>query len=108
MWNDEAWLQHHSKECSTLLFPGAEVTNSNNTNSNQQREIVHCDNCHLVVEGSTYCCQECFDYDLCSACYPLCVLSHADGNHEFRVERLDCVKGVARKKCSVETRLVTK
>ncbi len=82
----EAWLRNHPKEC-ILLFPGAEVTNSNDAICNQLREIVHCDSCQLVVEGSIYCCKVCFDYDLCPTCYPTAVLTHADGSHEFRVEK---------------------
>lgn len=84
VFNDEAWLQHHPKE-SVLLFQGAEVTNSHAINS-QQKEVVHCDSCHQLVEGSIYCCKLCFDYDLCSTCYPTVKLTHADGSHEFRVE----------------------
>ena len=84
VFNDEAWLQHHPKE-SVLLFQGAEVTNSHAINS-QQKEVVHCDSCHQLVEGSIYCCKLCFDYDLCSTCYPTVKLTHADGSQEFRVE----------------------
>jgi hypothetical protein len=82
----ESWLRNHPKEF-ILLFPGAKVTNSHVVISNQLREIVHCDSCQLVVEGSLYCCKVCFDYDLCPTCYPTAVLTHANGNHEFRVEK---------------------
>lgn len=86
MLSGESWLRNNAKEC-ILLFPGAKVTHSNVSISNQLREIVHCDSCQLVVEGSLYCCKVCFDYDLCPTCYPTAVLTHANGKHEFRVEK---------------------
>ena len=85
--NNEVWLYNHPRE-SVLLFPGSDVTNSCDETYIQQREIVHCDSCQqLVVAGSIYCCKICFDYDLCATCYPAAALTHADGSHEFRVDR---------------------
>ena len=82
---DGAWLGNHPKE-SVLLFPGAEASRADETQI-QQCEIVYCDGCHLVTEGSVYSCTTCFDYDLCSTCYPTFMLTHADGKHVFRIER---------------------
>ena len=85
--NNEAWLHNHPRE-RVLLFTGSEVTNSCDETYIQQREMVHCDSCQqLVVGGSIYTCKICFDYDLCATCYPAAVSTHADGSHEFRVER---------------------
>lgn len=84
---DDVWLQNQPKE-TVLLFPGAEVSQSKQTQI-QHREVVHCDGCRLVIEGSIFCCKTCFDYDLCPTCYPTAMLLHADGKHEFRIEKCD-------------------
>ena len=81
---DEAWLQNQPKE-SVLLFPGALVSNSQEPET-QQKIVVHCDECQNEIKGDIYCCQTCFDYDLCSACYQKASQIHADGKHEFVVE----------------------
>ena len=83
--SDETWLQNQPKE-SILLFRGAVVSNSDEADIRQEL-VVHCDGCQNEIEGQVFCCKNCFDYDLCSSCYPSCSLLHAHGKHEFVVER---------------------
>jgi hypothetical protein len=82
--NDEAWLNGQPME-SVLLFHGADVSNSATDDEGRisQRTVVHCDECQSIIEGRVYCCKNCFDYDLCGACYPVSSLAHADGRHDF-------------------------
>jgi len=82
--NDEAWLKNQPKE-SVLLFPGASVSISHEPESHQTL-VVHCDECQNQIEGSIFCCKTCFDYDLCSTCFPKASLTHANGKHEFLEE----------------------
>ncbi|KAL3816365.1 hypothetical protein ACHAXA_000443 [Cyclostephanos tholiformis] len=83
---DETRLHDQPKEC-ILLFDGADVSNSSDEAQVQQKLVVHCDECHDAIEGRVYCCKTCFDYDLCGACYPFSSLAHANGKHDFAVER---------------------
>jgi hypothetical protein len=80
------WSHNQPKE-SILLFRGAVVSNSDEAHI-RHAMVVHCDACRReIIEGRVYCCKTCFDYDLCGACYPSSSLMHADGKHEFAVER---------------------
>ncbi len=84
---DEPWLQNQPKE-SVLLFPGADATTPlNEPQQPQHKLIVHCDECQTEIQGKVYCCKVCFDYDLCGGCYPRASLTHADGKHDFALER---------------------
>lgn len=83
--SDETWLQDQPKE-SVLLFPGAVVASDTKETSTQQKLLVHCDECQMEIKGNIYCCKTCFDYDLCENCHPKVSKTHANGEHEFRVE----------------------
>ncbi|KAL7537441.1 hypothetical protein ACHAXR_007837 [Thalassiosira sp. AJA248-18] len=83
--SNEAWLQNQPKE-SVLLFPGAVVSDSQESEA-QHKLVVHCDECQKEIEGDVFCCKNCFDYDLCRACYTRVSLTHADGKHDFVVEK---------------------
>jgi hypothetical protein len=82
--SDKTWLHSQPKE-HILLFRGAMVSNSDEAHT-RQKMVVHCDACQNEIEGQVFCCKTCFDYDLCSACYPSSSLIHAGGKHEFAVE----------------------
>ena len=75
-----------------LLFPGAlavantEGTNFADNNEGGQltySEIAHCDGCARRICGTIQKCAICFDYDLCSNCFPKLSKSHFDGTHKF-------------------------
>ena len=80
-----------------LLFPGA-VANADGSNSTSTgdengerggtteltyREIAHCDGCSKRIFGTIQKCAMCFDYDLCSKCFPRLSKTHFDGMHKF-------------------------
>jgi hypothetical protein len=83
-----------------LLFPGAlppstkEDKNSNDsggggavgTTELTYCEIAHCDGCSKRIFGVIRKCVICFDYDLCSKCYPKLHMTHYDGKHVFNSE----------------------
>jgi hypothetical protein len=85
--SDETTWSHNQPKGSILLFRGAVISNSDEAHV-RHTMVVHCDACQReIIEGRVYCCKTCFTYDLCSACYPRSSLVHADGKHEFAVER---------------------
>jgi NAD-dependent SIR2 family protein deacetylase len=47
------------------------------------KEVAHCDGCGEQIDGQIMKCMQCFDFDLCSCCYPDQVKSHFKGRHEF-------------------------
>jgi hypothetical protein len=85
-----------------LLFPGAlppSSTKDDKTNTNDSGggggvgtteltycEIAHCDGCSKRIFGVIRKCVICFDYDLCSKCYPKLHKTHYDGKHVFNSE----------------------
>lgn len=71
-----------------FLFPGAEAPSGDHDNSSDvtYREIAHCDSCSIRIEGTIFKCNHCFDFDLCSDCYPIVSKIHVDGKHSFSVE----------------------
>lgn len=80
------WLQSQPVE-SVLLFPGA-ITYSLQEPDNDDLKIrVHCDGCQKEVGGLVYSCETCFDFDLCSDCFPKLSKTHADGTHNFNQDR---------------------
>ena len=81
-----------------LLFPGAlaaaNTEGSNTTGTDDEggggeltyREIAHCDGCSKRIRGTIQKCAMCFDYDLCSKCFPKLSKTHYDGTHKFNAE----------------------
>lgn len=84
---NEACLRNQPKE-GVLLFPGAVVVSGGtNKPEPQQKLVVHCDECQNEIAGKVFCCETCFDYDLCEVCYESgATMSHANGKHDFAVE----------------------
>lgn len=64
-----------------LLFPGASA--GYQCNEVSYHEIAHCDGCQKEIKGAIHKCIQCFDYDLCSRCYPKLRRSHFGGKHKF-------------------------
>ena len=70
-----------------FLFPGAQTSaQADDASDISYREVAHCDGCSNRIEGQIRKCMSCFDFDLCSACYPLMSKKHFDGKHRFSVE----------------------
>jgi Zinc finger, ZZ type len=77
-----------------VLFPGAEPTSGNGYGDDGEddnseltfREIAHCDGCAKRIEKTIYKCNACFDYDLCTTCFPKLSKTHCGGGHVFTAE----------------------
>jgi Sir2 family/Zinc finger, ZZ type len=73
-----------------LLFPGALASKKNHKDTTSEevtyREVVHCDGCTKQIEGVIQKCVNCFDFDLCSDCFPIISKTHFDGSHIFNAE----------------------
>lgn len=67
-----------------FLFPGA--TSGFDAIEATYNEIAHCDGCATRIHGNIRKCIQCFDYDLCEACYPTLSKSHHKGIHTFSIE----------------------
>lgn len=87
---DVSFLPGESQDSITkraLLFPGGVVPdNSYYQRSVEYQEIAHCDGCKNKISGVIQKCNVCFDYDLCSNCFPHLSKSHFDGTHKFVTE----------------------
>ncbi len=79
------WLNEQPIE-SVLLFPGALTSLQEPENGNLTINV-HCDGCHKEIKGLVYSCETCFDFDLCSDCFPNMSKTHADGKHNFKKDR---------------------
>jgi hypothetical protein len=74
-----------------FLFPGAlapplKSGNSDDASTFSYREVAHCDGCSKRIEGIIRKCLSCFDYDLCTTCYPTFHKKHFKGKHVFASE----------------------
>lgn len=70
-----------------FLFPGAQASaQADDASDITYREVAHCDGCSNRIEGQIRKCMMCFDFDLCSECYPLMSKKHFEGKHRFSVE----------------------
>jgi NAD-dependent SIR2 family protein deacetylase len=67
-----------------FLFPGA--SRGDDISEYSYREIAHCDGCAKQITGTVRKCVQCFDYDLCEACYPMLSKKHHKGQHTFSSE----------------------
>jgi len=67
-----------------LLFPGAMSTKDDDDLT--YTEVAHCDGCEQEIAGAIHKCVQCFDYDLCHACYPKLRKTHCKGKHAFTKE----------------------
>lgn len=67
-----------------FLFPGA--SRGDDISEYSYREIAHCDGCSNLIRGTVHKCRSCFDYDLCSDCYPKLSKMHFNGEHTFSSE----------------------
>jgi hypothetical protein len=67
-----------------FLFPGA--SRGDDSSEYTYREIAQCDGCSDQISGTIRKCIQCFDYDLCEACYPVLSKSHHNGKHNFSTE----------------------
>jgi hypothetical protein len=67
--NVEDWESIDIPTDRVLLFPGA--TSGFDEIEAIYTEIAHCDGCAAKILGNIKKCVQCFDYDLCEACYPV-------------------------------------
>jgi hypothetical protein len=74
-----------------FLFPGAQPPSNDDESVLTYREVAQCDGCSVRIDGTIHKCVECFDYDLCAACYPTLYRTHGDGKHQF-VEEVACLE----------------
>lgn len=85
IFSPEDWVSTCIPKDRVLLFPGA--MQDNNTDDLTYTEVAHCDGCEQEIKGNIHKCVQCFDYDLCKACYPKLRRKHFGGKHSFAVER---------------------
>ena len=93
---DSLWAEVTVPSERVLLFPGAlptPVTTKKSTKKESEEEEtvcfqVHCDECSMLISTSKpiFNCSQCFDYDLCEACYPKKSKLHYGGRHTFCVK----------------------
>jgi NAD-dependent SIR2 family protein deacetylase len=70
-----------------FLFPGAQPPAIDDEASEiEYKEVAHCDGCSKRIKGMIKKCSICFDYDLCSACFPSLSQTHHEGSHPFYEE----------------------
>ena len=76
-------LMNHPAE-HVLLFAGANLDNDQHSET-EYDEIVHCDACENIIDGPGrgMRCTVCFDYDLCTRCYPRMKGKHFSDRHKF-------------------------
>ena len=90
--NEDDWKQEEWSSCidvpkeRVLLFPGALASKDDTTSEMDYREIANCDGCSKRIHGIIKKCVNCFDYDLCSLCFPKLSKTHFDGTHSFSSE----------------------
>eukprot|EP00977_Amphora_coffeiformis_P007966 scaffold1793_cov173-Amphora_coffeaeformis.AAC.21 len=77
-----------------FLFPGAQPpTPSMEDSPVQLQEVCHCNACSKrICKGHIHKCLECFDYDLCSICFPKVSKNHYKGQHTFGIEAVAPVR----------------
>jgi hypothetical protein len=70
-----------------FLFPGAQASSGKDASSDPTfQEVAHCDGCAKRIVGTIRKCVACFDYDLCTKCFPALSKTHYDGKHHFAAE----------------------
>lgn len=85
-WKPEEWSSISVPAERVLLFPGA-LGSQDVATSAVYSEVAHCDGCSKQIRGVIMKCAVCFDYDLCSKCYPLMSKQHFGGEHFFTLEK---------------------
>ena len=85
---DTSWIKNQPLE-SVLLFDGA-ITHTPLDQCSEEKSyskmVVYCDGCKQQINSIIHCCQTCWDYDLCSQCFPELSRTHANGMHKFAIE----------------------
>lgn len=72
-----------------FLFPGAQPPSPPLEESVELQEVCHCNVCSKrIVKGHIHKCLTCFDYDLCSSCFPKVSKKHYEGKHQFGKEKV--------------------
>jgi Zinc finger, ZZ type len=84
LYNADDWSSVALPKDRVFLFPGA--SRGDDSSEYSYREIAHCDGCSGQISGMIRKCAQCFDYDLCEACYPKLSKSHHNGKHKFLTE----------------------
>jgi NAD-dependent SIR2 family protein deacetylase len=90
-WNAEDWADVTNVPPErVLLFPGALAAKKDGRDDSSDavtyREVAHCDGCSKRIKGVIKKCTNCFDFDLCSDCFPKLSKTHFDGTHTFNAE----------------------
>jgi hypothetical protein len=80
--NAEEWADVTVPPERVLLFPGA-LPSKDGVSEVKYQEIAHCDGCTKQIRGDIWKCINCFDFDLCQACFPKISKSHFGGKHSF-------------------------
>lgn len=70
----------------SYFFPGAVIVSLDE--DNYKEEIVNCDGCGKKIATNVMKCTQCFDFDLCSKCFPNVSKKHYRGRHKFKSEKL--------------------
>lgn len=87
LYNAEDWKSTGVPPERVFLFPGAQASSGTDASSDPTyQEIAHCDGCSKRIVGTIRKCVACFDYDLCTKCFPALSKMHYDGKHHFAAE----------------------
>lgn len=85
--NAKDWEHVSVPQERVFLFPGALPHRLHE--SGPYDEIAHCDGCGNEIKSTTVRkCTVCFDFDLCTRCYPRRSREHFSGKHKFTTEKL--------------------
>jgi NAD-dependent SIR2 family protein deacetylase len=103
VWNEDKEALYQIEDWKTarvpaervFLFPGAQPpTPSAEDTIVQLQEVCHCNACSKRIEtGNIHKCLQCFDFDLCSSCFPNVSKQHNGGTHQFGLEAVKQVIG---------------
>mmetsp|Transcript_12997 Transcript_12997/g.20215 ORF Transcript_12997/g.20215 Transcript_12997/m.20215 type:complete len:607 (+) Transcript_12997:253-2073(+) len=81
----DEWTATNIPSERVFLFPGA-ILSDEQALDLEYREVANCDGCAQEIRGKIRKCVQCFDYDLCSRCYPKHSKIHFQGKHTFTIE----------------------
>jgi hypothetical protein len=87
LYDAEDWKSTGVPPERVFLFPGAQASSGKDASSDPSyQEVAHCDGCSKRIVGTIRKCVACFDYDLCTKCFPALSKMHYDGKHHFAAE----------------------
>jgi hypothetical protein len=95
LYDAEDWKSTGVPRERVFLFPGAQASSGEAASSDPSyQEVAHCDGCSKRIVGTIRKCASCFDYDLCTKCFPKLSKMHYDGKHHFAAEAVAAIEAI--------------